>query len=133
MWVRGHCVVRLPDPTDTGPAGPATAGPAGRVARYAGGVTTLLVHEPDASRYALYIDGELAALADYVVRGDTVSFHHTFTQPNHRGQGLAGQVVEFAMNDVEATSIRAVSPDCWYVHNWFTTHPERANLLRVRR
>jgi predicted GNAT family acetyltransferase len=95
-------------------------------------VTTALVHEPDASRYALYIDGELAALADYAVRGDTLSFHHTFTDPNRRGQGLAGQVVEFAMNDVEATSNRAVAPDCWYVARWFAKHPERAALLTSR-
>ena len=95
-------------------------------------MTTLLVHEPDAARYALYIDGELAALAGYAVRGDTVSFNHTFTQPSHRGEGLAGQVVDFAMNDVEASSNRAVSADCSYVQYWFDTHPERANLLRVR-
>ncbi|MGO4784273.1 GNAT family N-acetyltransferase [Cryobacterium sp. W22_MBD10_FK3] len=95
-------------------------------------MTTALVHEPDASRYALYIDGELAALADYSVQGDTVSFHHTFTDRSRRGQGLAGQVVEFAMNDVEATSTRAVSPDCWYVDKWFAKHPDRAYLLRVR-
>lgn len=90
------------------------------------------MHEPDAARYALYIDGELAALVGYVVRGDTVSFNHTFTEPSHRGEGLAGQVVEFAMNDVEASSSRAVSPDCSYVQYWFDTHPERANLLRAR-
>ena len=95
-------------------------------------MTTVLVHEPDASRYALYIDGELAALADYRVRGDTVSFNHTFTDPHRRGQGLAGQVVTFAMDDVEATSTRAVSPDCWYVAKWFAKHPERTNLLRAR-
>ena len=105
---------------------------AGRAASYHGRVTTDLVHEPDASRYALYIDGELAALADYVVQGDIVSFNHTFTQPSRRGQGLAGRVVAFAMDDVEATSTRAVSPDCWYVGNWFAKHPDRANLLRVR-
>ncbi|TFC01694.1 N-acetyltransferase [Cryobacterium adonitolivorans] len=95
-------------------------------------MTTVLVHEPDASRYALYIDGELAALADYVVQGDMVSFNHTFTDPRRRGQGLAGRVVEFAMDDVEATSARAVSPDCWYVAKWFGKHPERTNLLRLR-
>lgn len=99
---------------------------------YAEGVTTVLVHEPDASRYALYIDGELAALADYRVRGDTVSFNHTFTDPHRRGQGLAGQVVTFAMDDVEASGGLAVSPDCWYVAKWFDKHPERANLLGVR-
>jgi predicted GNAT family acetyltransferase len=92
-----------------------------------------LVHEADASRYALYIDGQLAAVADYAVRGDTVSFHHTFTDPARRGQGLAGRVVEFAMDDVAATSSRAVSPDCWYVAKWFAAHPERSDLLTVRR
>jgi predicted GNAT family acetyltransferase len=96
-------------------------------------VTHDLVHETDASRYALYIDGQLAAVADYAVRGDTVSFHHTFTDPARRGQGLAARVVEFAMDDVAATSIRAVSPDCWYVAKWFAAHPERADLLTVRR
>ena len=106
--------------------------PAPRAAVYACRVTTVLVHEPDASRYALYIDGELAALADYRVQGETVSFHHTFTDPHRRGQGLAGQVVTFAMDDVEATSSRAVAPDCWYVGKWFAKHPERANLLHVR-
>ena len=95
-------------------------------------MTTVLVHEPDASRYALYVDGELAALADYAVQGDTVSFHHTFTDPRRRGQGLAGQVVEFAMDDVAATSTRAVAPDCWYVARLFAKHPERAALLTVR-
>jgi predicted GNAT family acetyltransferase len=95
-------------------------------------VTTVLVHEPGAARYALYVDGELAALADYAVQGDTVSFHHTFTDPARRGQGLAGQVVEFAMADVEATSNRAVAPDCWFVARWFAKHPERAALLTVR-
>jgi predicted GNAT family acetyltransferase len=95
-------------------------------------VTETLVHEPDASRYALYLDGELVALADYAVRGDTVSFHHTFTDPGHRGQGLAGRVVSFAMDDVQATSTRAVAPDCWYVAKWFATHPERSALLTVR-
>ena len=96
-------------------------------------MTTVLAHEPDASRYALYLDGELAAVADYAAHGDTLSFNHTFTDPARRGQGLAGQVVTFAMDDVEKTSNRAVSPDCWYVAKWFDKHPERAGLLQVRR
>lgn len=99
---------------------------------YAEWVTSVLAHEPDASRYALYIDGELAAVADYAVRGDTVSFNHTFTDPARRGQGLAGQVVEFAVNDVAATSTRAIAPDCWYVAKWFDKHPDRHALLRAR-
>jgi len=92
-------------------------------------VTRQLSHEPDARRYTLVIDGQLAAVADYSISGDSISFHHTFTQPNLRGRGLAGEVVEFAIDDVEKNSTRRIVPMCWYVADWFESHPERASLL----
>ncbi|HUG50660.1 MAG TPA: GNAT family N-acetyltransferase, partial [Terrimesophilobacter sp.] len=88
-----------------------------------------LVHEPENHRYALRIDGELASVVDYTIIGTSISFHRTFTPPAYRGQGLAGEVVEFAMDDVEATTDFRVVPMCWYVEDWFDRHPERANLL----
>jgi predicted GNAT family acetyltransferase len=86
-------------------------------------------HEPDAHRYTLRIDGQLIATADYVVNGNSISFNHTYTQPNQRGHGYAGEVVTFAVDDVEATSTRSIVPMCWYVGQWFDEHPERADLL----
>ncbi|CAN5206120.1 GNAT family N-acetyltransferase [soil metagenome] len=91
--------------------------------------TTSIVHEPDAKRYAMYLDGALVAIADYNLGTDAISFHHTFTNPKFRGRGLAGDVVTFAMDDVEKTSTRKVVPMCWYVADWFEAHPERAGLL----
>jgi predicted GNAT family acetyltransferase len=88
-----------------------------------------LAHEPDASRYTLHIDGKLVALADYAINGHSISFTHTYTQPAERGHGYAGEVVDFAMDDVESTSDRKVLPMCWYVAEWFDKHPERAGLL----
>jgi len=89
----------------------------------------VLTHEPDASRYTLIIDGALIAVADYRVSGDSISFNHTYTQPSHRGQGYASEVVSFAMDDVEKNSDSRVVPMCWYVAQWFDEHPERAGLL----
>ena len=86
-------------------------------------------HEADASRYVLKIDDELVAVADYRINGDAVSFNHTFTNPRLRGHGYAGDIVEFAINDVEKSSERHVVPMCWYVAKWFDEHPERAGLL----
>jgi predicted GNAT family acetyltransferase len=88
-----------------------------------------LTHEVDANRYVLRVDGELVAVADYVINGSSISFNHTFTNPKLRGKGYAGEVVEFAMNDVENSSDRRVVPMCWYVAQWFDAHPERASLL----
>jgi hypothetical protein len=91
-----------------------------------------LLHEAGANRYTLHIDGELVAVADYRLSGEAISFNHTFTAPTHRGQGLAGEVVEFAVNDVEANSTRYIVPMCWYVAQWFDKHPERAGMLTRR-
>lgn len=86
-------------------------------------------HEPDAQRYAMHLDGALVAVLDYRVNGAQISFNHTFTNPQHRGKGFAGELVEFAVNDVEATTDLKVVPMCWYVGHWFDAHPERAALL----
>ena len=88
-----------------------------------------LRHEPDAKRYTLIVDGHLAAVADYAINGNAISFHHTFTQPNLRGRGLAGEVVEFAIDDVEKNTTYRVIPMCWYVADWFEEHREREGLL----
>jgi uncharacterized protein len=92
-------------------------------------MTTTFTHETDANRYVMKIDGELVAVADYAINGNAISFNHTFTNPKLRGHGYAGQVVEFAMDDVEKSSERHVVPMCWYVAKWFDEHPERAALL----
>jgi len=89
----------------------------------------VLTHEPDASRYTLTIDGALIAVADYRVNGNAISFNHTYTQPSHRGQGYAAEVVGFAMDDVEKNSDSRVVPMCWYVAQWFDENPDRAELL----
>ena len=87
-----------------------------------------LTHEADAHRYTLRIDGELVSVVDYAVRGELISFTRTYTNPAKRGSGYAAEVVEFAVNDVEATSERRIVPMCWYVGVWFDQHPERAAL-----
>lgn len=92
-------------------------------------MTRELVHEPDASRYVLRDKGQIVALADYSINRHSISFHHTYTQPAQRGHGYAAEVVEFAVNDVEATSDRRILPMCWYVAEWFDRHPERSALL----
>lgn len=91
-----------------------------------------LTHASDESRYVLRVNGQIASVVDYRVLDDAIAFTRTFTTPPHRGTGLAGQIVEFAVDDVEANSMRHIVPSCWYVSEWFDAHPERAELLRPR-
>lgn len=91
-----------------------------------------ITHEPDARRYALRIDGQLICVLDYSVNGRAISFTRTFTQPTHRGHGLAAELLAFAVDDVEATTELHIVPMCWYVADWFDAHPDRASLLSRR-
>jgi predicted GNAT family acetyltransferase len=86
-------------------------------------------HEADKKRYALLVDGQLASVVDYAINGSSISFHRTFTSPALRNSGLAAEVVEFAVNDVETDTDLRIVPMCWYVAEWFDRHPERAGLL----
>lgn len=88
-----------------------------------------LSHEPDARRYALRIDDQLVCVVDYAINGNIIALTRTYTLPPHRGHGYAAELVEFAVNDIEATTAYRIVSSCWYVSDWFQAHPERAALL----
>lgn len=89
----------------------------------------MCAHDAEQSRYTLTVDDELACVLDYKLSDQAVSMTRTFTVPSFRGQGLAGQLVEWATNDVEASGTRRIVPMCWYVADWFNAHPDRRWLL----
>jgi predicted GNAT family acetyltransferase len=80
------------------------------------------------SRYEARIDGQVVAFADYDERGSIVVLPHTVTVPALRGQGHAGRVVNFALDDIRASG-RKVVASCWYVANFIDEHPDYADLL----
>jgi uncharacterized protein len=86
-------------------------------------------NEPDARRYVMRIGDDLVGVLDYAVNGDAIALTRAYTQPPHRGHGYAAELVEYAVNDIEASSTRRIVPSCWYVSDWFQAHPERAGLL----
>lgn len=86
-------------------------------------------NEPDAGRYALRNGDDLLATVDYSSNGRAISLTRAFTSPTHRGQGLAADIVAFAVDDIERSSDLRIVPMCWYVGEWFDKHPERSGLL----
>lgn len=95
-------------------------------------MTTQFAHEPDAHRYTMHVDGDLASVAEYRDHGAGIVFHHTVTIPRFRGKGYAGELVTYAIDDVEKNNRGPVAATCWYVAQWFDRHPERASLLTAR-
>jgi uncharacterized protein len=93
--------------------------------------TPTVVHELDRDRYELTVDGEVLAVAEYRDDGERVVMHHTYTEPRHRGQGYAAQLVEGALDDLRARG-RSVVPTCWFVAEFIDGHPEYRDLVAGR-
>jgi hypothetical protein len=87
-----------------------------------------ITHNPLANRYELYVEGELASVADYRTSGEFRVFDHTETATAYRGRGLAAELVRFALDDVRARGLQAV-PLCWFVARFIDEHPEYSDLV----
>jgi len=84
---------------------------------------------PGESRYEILVDGELGGVLDYATRPDgTVDLQHTVVLPSHRGQGLAGILVQGALDDVRTNGGHALA-SCGYVQSWLPEHPDYQDLI----
>lgn len=81
----------------------------------------------EAGRYEAKVDGDLA-MAVYLRRGDMIIFTHTEVPEALEGQGIAGQIVRFALDDVRARGLKVVAR-CPYVAGFIRRHPEYQDLL----
>jgi predicted GNAT family acetyltransferase len=86
-------------------------------------------HDREASTYQVTIDGTPAGVAGYGVSDGVADFDHTEVSPAFGGRGVAGRLVQYAMDDVRAAGQWKVRASCPYVVHWFGQHPEYADLL----
>lgn len=87
-----------------------------------------IVDNQEQSRYEAHLDGETVAVADYVKQPGTVSFTHTETSAAHKGQGLAGRMIDRALRDAQAENLKVV-PFCSYVRHYIAEHDEFRDLV----
>lgn len=91
-------------------------------------MTTTTTDAPEAHRYELHVDGDLAVVAEYRLDGDRITFTHTGTEPDHQGQGLARDLVTFALDDARSRGL-AVLPECPYVRKLIAEDPALVALV----
>ena len=86
-----------------------------------------VVHNPAAQRFE---SGQGADLAEccYRRQGNVLVLHHTEVPPALQGLGLAGLLVQAALDWARAQQLR-VQPSCSYVAAYMKRHPETLDLL----
>ena len=66
--------------------------------------------------------GKIIAEIDYPETSPGVfTITHTYTDPSLRGQGIAGKLVEAAVDDIKARGGK-VKATCWYAAEWLEKH-----------
>ncbi|WP_432535006.1 GNAT family N-acetyltransferase [Kineococcus arenarius] len=79
------------------------------------GTESVLVGDDRARhRYEARIDGQLAAIAEYLTTRQFLVFSHTEVLPGFEGRGIATALVRQALDDVRARGLR-VAPLCPFV------------------
>lgn len=91
-------------------------------------MTIAIADAPERHRYELTDDGTLAALTEYRLHGTVADFVHTETRDGFTGRGLAGRVVEAALEDARRRGWQ-VRPFCPFVRRFIAEHPEYVDLV----
>lgn len=86
-----------------------------------------IVNNETLQRWEAHV-GHYKAVAEYQLSGDTIVFMHTETPPALEGQGIAGRLVQAALDDARARQA-AVIPFCRYVAGYIRRHPEYKALV----
>ena len=87
-----------------------------------------LVENGDAGQFELHRGGEIVSLATFSERGDTVVIPHVGTEPAHRGQGYATQLMEGVVDRIRETG-RKIMPLCPFAAAHMRDHPQDADVL----
>lgn len=86
-----------------------------------------VVDVPERQRYEIVRDGTVLGHAAYQKTDQMIVFTHTEVDPSAEGQGIGGQLVRAALDDVRTGDLR-VLPICPFVQAWMSRHPEYNDL-----
>lgn len=90
--------------------------------------TETITREQNPDRFEISVDGAVAGFAQFVDDGEQRIFFHTEIGEEFGGQGLAGKVVQQALETTRTDGKRIV-PVCPYVAKFVTKSEEFTDLV----
>jgi hypothetical protein len=88
-----------------------------------------VIQNQELERFELVIDGDIAGFTEYRIDGKRIVFTHTEVNQDEREHGLAGRLVQQALDQVRDHTDYRVVAQCPYVSHWVRGHPEYQDLL----
>jgi predicted GNAT family acetyltransferase len=84
---------------------------------------SLEVHNDETARkFYVTVDGQEAVI-EYVKTGDVYDLQHTFVPEEMRGEGVAEQLVQGALDQIRSQRAK-FRPTCPYIQSFLKRHPQ---------
>lgn len=93
-------------------------------------MTERIINDAVHHRYIITDEADELGYLTYTQRDDAVTVDSTVVHPQHRGKGIAGRLVKFALDDLAAATAKRIEPHCSYVVDYMSRHPEYGELTR---
>jgi predicted GNAT family acetyltransferase len=90
-------------------------------------MTPTIDHQPQSSRFSAAVDGRKGTLA-YRSEPGILELTHTYVPDEIAGRGVAGALVEAALEHARREGLRVV-PSCSYAAAYIARHPQYADLV----
>lgn len=94
------------------------------------GMDAQITDRRERHRYELTVDGRHAGQVNYRMVHDDIELIHTEVDAEFEGQGHAGRLAKFALDDARARGLKVI-PSCEYIRKYLERHPEYADLVKT--
>ncbi|WP_222266150.1 GNAT family N-acetyltransferase [Modestobacter marinus] len=87
-----------------------------------------IVDNPEAGRFEVLVDGEVAGFAEYRWTNAATAFTHTVIDPAFEGRGLGSALARGAL-DATRQAGSPVLPFCPFIRGYIQRHPDYLDLV----
>jgi uncharacterized protein len=87
-----------------------------------------VVDNPEANRFEIVLNGELAGYAEYHRNGSALSVHHTVVDERYEGQGLGSTLARTVLDRARKDGL-SVRPFCPFLRSYIERHPAYVDLV----
>ncbi len=91
-----------------------------------------VVDRPEAGRFEVTVDGQLAGFAAYHQVGQNLDFTHTEVDDSYEGQGVGSALIRAALDSSRERRL-GVLPHCPFVRSFVERHSEYLELVPAGR